>query len=189
MYGLVNKAVEQLVTTEFGPTAWARIRAQAGVDTDVFISNQAYDDDITYRLVAAASEVLNLPAVDILRAFGRHWVLHTAREGYGGLLEAGGKSFPEFLRNLPNFHARVELIFPDLQPPRFAVADCTDRSMRLHYFTHRPGLAPFVEGLLDGLGEMFQVKVRVTLASSRADGAPHDEFLVEWEGHKPPGPA
>jgi hypothetical protein len=185
MYGLVNKAVEELVRSEFGPAAWERIRAKAAVEEEMFISNQAYDDGITYRLVAAASEVLNLPAADILRAFGRHWVLHTARDSYGGLLEAGGKTFAEFLVNLPNFHARVELIFPDLQPPRFAILERTEQSMRLRYMTHRPGLTPFVEGLLDGLGTMFETKVTSRLVAARAEGAPHDEFLVEWQAPHP----
>ena len=55
MYGLVNKAVRGLVTQVAGEDAWARIRQDAGVEDDDFISLEAYDDDVTYRLVAAAS--------------------------------------------------------------------------------------------------------------------------------------
>ena len=144
MYGMVNKAVEDMVCRDYGAPTWERIKERAGVDTEVFLSNEPYADEVTYRLVAAASELLGTPAANILEAFGEHWVLHTAQEGYGPLMRAAGRSLPEFLVNLPNFHSRVAMIFPKLQPPRFECTDITSRSLKLHYFTHRPGLESFV---------------------------------------------
>ena len=181
MYGMVNKAVEEMVCAHHGETVWEEIKAKAGVDVDVFMSNEAYPDDMTYRLVGAASAVLALPADAILEAFGRHWVLHTAREAYGGLMSAAGKSLPEFLDNLPNFHSRVAMIFPKLQPPRFRCTDVTGSSLKLHYHTHRPGLSSFVVGLMQGLGTMFATPVTVRLVESREEGADHDVFDVTWK--------
>lgn len=112
MYGMVNKAVEDMVCSNYSEAVWEKIKLRAGVDVDVFMSNESYSDDITYRLVGAASEVLQLPAEQILIGFGEHWVLHTAQEGYGGLMSAAGKNLPDFLRNLPRFHDRVAMIFP-----------------------------------------------------------------------------
>ena len=180
MYGMVNKAVEEMVCMHHGETVWEEIKSKAGVDVDVFMSNEGYPDDVTYRLVGAASEVLGLPAPRILEAFGEHWVLHTARDGYGGLMQAAGKSLPEFLANLPNFHSRVAMIFPKLQPPRFECSDVAATSLKLHYHTHRQGLAPFVVGLMQGLGKMFDTPVTVRLVQSRDDGADHDVFDVAW---------
>ena len=104
MYGMVNKAVEEMVCMHHGEAMWEEIKAKAGVDVEVFMSNEGYPDEITYQLVGAASEVLKLPAEQILHDFGEHWVLHTAQEGYGGLMKAAGRNLPEFLRSLPNFH-------------------------------------------------------------------------------------
>jgi len=163
-----------------GEATWEQIKGKAGVDVEVFISNEGYSDEITYNLVAAASDVLQTPAEEILHGFGEHWVLHTAQEGYGGLMQAAGKTLPEFLRNLPNFHSRVSMIFPKLQPPRFQCSDITDRSLKLHYFSHRQGLAPFVVGLMHGLGKMFKTPVTVRLADAREQGADHDVFEVTW---------
>lgn len=185
MYGMVNKAVEDMVRRNYGAPAWKLIREQAGVDIEVFLSNEPYPDEVTYRLVAAASQILRTPAADILEAFGEHWVLHTAREGYGPLLRAAGKSLPEFLLNLPNFHNRVAMIFPQLQPPRFKCTDVTERSLKLHYFTHRRGLEPFVVGLVRGLGKMFETAVTVDLAAARSSGADHDIFAIAWEKPTP----
>ena len=180
MYGMVNRAIEEMVCLNHGGAAWERIKDRAGVDVDVFISNESYADDITYRLVAAASAELGLPAEQVLEAFGEHWVLHTAREGYGGLLEAAGKSLPEFLASLPNFHSRIAMIFPQLQPPRFRCTDVTESSLTLHYYTNRTGLVPFVVGLLHGLGRRFDTPVTVRIVESRDQGADHDVFAVAW---------
>jgi hypothetical protein len=177
---MVNKAVEQMVCAHHGEEVWERIRVRADVDVDVFISNESYPDDITYRLVGAASDELGLPAEQVLVAFGEHWVLHTARDGYGGLMQAAGRTLPEFLVNLPNFHSRVQMIFPNLQPPRFACSDVTESSLNLHYRTHRAGLGPFVVGLLQGLGKMFDTPVTVRHVASREQGADHDVFSVTW---------
>lgn len=180
MYGMVNKAVEEMVCGAHGEAVWESIKRRAGVDVDVFVSNEGYPDELTYRLVAAASEVLGAAPEKILHAFGEHWVLETARKVYGEMMHAGGKTLAEFLVNLPNFHTRVALIYPHLQPPLFEVTARCDRSLHLHYRTHRPGLTAFVEGLISGLGKMFATEVRTTLLQSRAAGADHDEFLIEW---------
>ncbi|MBI5769923.1 MAG: heme NO-binding domain-containing protein [Verrucomicrobia bacterium] len=180
MYGMVNKTVQKLIVSRHGEAAWCEIKRRAGVTVDIFISSESYPDEITYKLVGAASEFLQLPAEQVLREFGEYWVIETAQKDYGYLMTAGGRSLPEFLINLPRFHDRVALIYPNLAPPEFEVTDRTERSLRLHYISHRPGLTPFVEGLLIGLGKMFNTAARVTLERSRADGGKADVFLVEW---------
>lgn len=181
MYGLVNKAIEEMVCMQYGEPVWEKIKQTAGADMDMFMSNESYPDELTYKLVSSASGVLGAPAETILEAFGEHWVLHTAVEGYGSLLGAAGKSLPEFLQNLPNFHARVSMIFPNLQPPRFNCSDVGPNSLRLHYYTHRPGLSHFVIGLMRGLGKLFKTPVQVVLAESKEKGAEHDIFEVSWK--------
>lgn len=180
MYGMVNQAIEQMVCETHGEAAWEKIKEMAGIDVEVFISNEGYPDDYTYQLVAAASELSQTPAEEILEAFGEHWVLRTAVEGYGDLMHAGGDSLKDFLVNLPNFHTRVVMIYPKLQPPSFRVSDVGDHSLLLHYHTHREGLAHFVVGLVKGLGKMFQTPARIVQTEFRARGADHDIFAVTW---------
>jgi hypothetical protein len=185
MYGLVNKAIQELVCAKFGLDAWERIKAKAGVDIDLFISHESYEDGITYRLVGAATEILGVDGAIVLETFGEHWVTVTAEQGYGELMSASGDSLSEFLLNLPNFHARVKLLFPNLHPPTFKVSDVTESTLHLHYYSHRPGLAPFVIGLMRGLGQRFNTPVATTLLSSREQGLDHDTFLVSWEASRP----
>lgn len=183
MYGMVNKAIEEMVVHHHGPETWERIKKASGVGIDSFMSNDPYPDEVTYKLVGAASEVLGRDPKDVLRDFGQWWVLHTAVDGYGALMDAAGSNLPEFLANLNNLHTRVGMIFPKLTPPRFECGEVTDHSLLLHHYTERPGLGPMVVGLVEGLAKRFDTPVRIEHVQDRSAGADHDVFRVEW----PPG--
>src|SRR5688572_16401376 len=87
MYGLVNRAVEQMVTSKFGVDTWQKICEKAGTSCDGFVALSVYPDESTYRLVGAASEVLDLPPDTVLEAFGEYWILETARKSYGEMMK------------------------------------------------------------------------------------------------------
>ncbi|MCX7111644.1 MAG: heme NO-binding domain-containing protein [Proteobacteria bacterium] len=180
MYGMVNKAVEEMVVSRFGAEVWEKVKARADVEEEVFISNEAYPDGLTYRLVGAASAELGLNPDEVLEAFGIHWILHTAREGYGDLLAAAGSTFPEFLLSLPSFHTRLTLMFPELSPPIFNVTELDVNSLHLHYISTRPSLMSFVIGILKGLGTMFGTEIAITVLKSRTQGDDHEVFLINW---------
>lgn len=175
MYGLVNIAIEQIISQRFGWDAWQRIADAAGAPAHGFVSMEAYDDSITYGLVAAASSELDLTQEQILEAFGEYWILYTAAEGYGELLELSGDTFEEFLRGLDTMHTRVALSYPQLQPPSFRCEKCDDGTLELHYTSHRSGLAPMVIGLLRGLAKRFEVQISV---EQRAAGSDDDSTLI-----------
>lgn len=180
MYGIVNKAVEGLITEEYGEVAWAKVKEKSGVGVEAFLSNEPYDDAITYQMVGAASEVLQIEADKILHALGEYWILKTGMQNYGSLMESGGDSLRSFLINLPNFHSRIMLMFPRLQPPEFLISDIEENHLSVHYFSHREGLQDFVKGLLSGLGKMYNITVEVEVLASKPDGADHDVFKVSW---------
>ena len=96
------------------------------------------------------------------------------------MMKAGGASLKEFLVNLPNFHTRVQMIYPKLQPPRFECSDVGENSLHLHYFTHRQGLTDFVIGLVQGLGKLYSTPATAKTIATKADGADHDVFEVSW---------
>jgi hypothetical protein len=179
MYGLVNRALEELICKEHGDAMWERIKADAGVDVEVFIRMDQYPDEITYRLVQSASRVLQAPAQSLLHAFGLHWTLYTGREGYGALLSDAGSTLLEVLTNLDDLHTRVGLMYPQLRPPSFRCTDVAPNHLVLHYYSSREGLAPMVVGLVEGLGKRFGQQLRITPQLSRTHGDDHDSFLVE----------
>lgn len=180
MYGLINKAIQGLVCSQMGEEAWEKIKQQAEVEEELFLGTANYPDDVTYRLVRAASEVTGLSADEIMQAFGQYWLLYTAQEGYGSMLNACGNSYYEFILNLPTLHNRVGMVIPNLTPPSFWCTDVTPTSIRLHYRSERPGLTPVVLGIFHGLEQRFQTQVEVQHVARRAAGAPHDEFVLHF---------
>jgi hypothetical protein len=181
MYGLVNKAIHDMVCSQFGEETWQQIRQKAEIETETFLSMEGYPDDITHRLVKAASAVLGLPPAAIMQAFGEFWVKYTAEEGYGELMDMSGDNLPEFLQNLDALHARVGITFPKLQPPSFDCTETDEDALTLEYHSEREGLAPMVVGLVKGLGSRFDTEVEVTQTQSREDGADHDEFSIHYK--------
>jgi hypothetical protein len=181
MYGIVNKSIEELVIYNFGINKWEIIKQKSGIDVDFFISNDPYDDAITYKLAAAIAEEMNIPLSQVLEIFGEWWIIKTGKEKYGSLLEAGGKNLKEFLINLPNFHNRIMLMYPKLTPPEFSVSDIKENSLNLHYFSKREGLQDFVKGLLISLGKLYQTPVNLRLLQSRDEGNSHEIFKVNWQ--------
>ncbi len=180
MYGIVNKAIKNLVVVNFGQEVWEKVLEKSGVEVDFFISNEPYDDAITYKLAIAVSEEMKMSLNDVLYSLGEWWVLKTAKERYGGLMESGGSNLREFLVHLPIFHNRVMMIYPNLTPPEFKVSDVEENSIQVHYHSTREGLKDFTRGILNGLGKMYDTEVQVEEMQSRDEGASHEIFKVSW---------
>lgn len=155
MYGLINKALRDMINQRFGEAQWQAVYEKSGVPEDSFLTMRSCDDAVTYQLAGAASEVLGAPLDDCLEMFGEYWVLETAAKSYGPLMEASGSTMVEFLQNLNGLHDRITSTFLNYTPPEFQVEKLDDNRHRIHYVSHREGLSPFVVGLLQGLAKRF----------------------------------
>ena len=183
MYGLVNKAIQDMVCSRFSEDTWKEIKEKAELSEISFVSMEAYPDDLTHRLIKSASIVLNLSTAEIMQAFGEFWVQYTASEGYGNIMDMSGDNLPEFLENLDNLHARIGVNFPKLQPPSFECSDIEQNSLKLHYHSDREGLAPMVIGLVKGLGTRFETEVDITQTKTKGEdeSADCDEFVIQYK--------
>lgn len=181
MYGMINKALEQMIVAQHGEEAWSSVLAGADSrDSVAFVSLKQYPDQLTYRLMASASTVLDCPSDALLRAFGRYWIQFASKGGYGELLRLTGRTFREFLGNLDRMHARVGLSFSGLKPPSFECFEQAEQLLHLHYRSGREGLEPMVMGLVEGLASMFGQTVVITLVQPRdADGLSIFEIAIE----------
>lgn len=94
-------------------------------------------------------------------------------------MRSAGSTLPEFLRNLDQLHTRVQLSFPYLSPPSFAVQAEHADGLELQYYSSRPGLASLVVGLLRGLGERFDLELEIKTERVETERA-HDVFQIRW---------
>ena len=179
MYGMINKAAQELIVTQFGDEKWRAVKKRAGIDVEEFNRLTPYPDEVTYDIIASASEILDLPVATVLETFGKYWISFTINSGYEPMFSMSGNNLFEFLKSLDELHTRLSLSFPNYRPPSFYCADYGTSSLRLHYISEREGLAPFVVGLVKGLGDLFATPVTVTQEKAKSEGASHDVFLIE----------
>jgi hypothetical protein len=180
MFGIVNKAIEHLVITNFGEDKWDTVKKISGVEHDFFISNEPYDDQVTFKLAQAIAQEMNMSLEDVFISFGQWWVVKTTQDKYGDLMQSGGNNLRDFLLNLPLFHNRVMLLYPKLTPPEFRISHLTDSSLHLHYISQRQGLKAFVIGLIQGLGIIFKTQISIEHIESGHEGQAYEIFKLSW---------
>jgi hypothetical protein len=174
---MINEAMRRLVSETSGQDAWSRIAARADAP-ESFAAMSYYDDSFTYSLVRAASVELGTPQEDLLRAFGHYWSLRVGPENYGDILGAAGTDVVSVLTNLDEMHARLQTLYPELRPPSFDVVAGDADEFEVHYTSERTGLAPFVVGLLEGLGDLYRTPATVEHVSETTARQPFDVFHV-----------
>ncbi len=181
MYGLVHDTFRAFVSDKLSAGRWAEMLAECELDERSFVTMQAYDDEVTYKLLLTGARYLETEPAEMLHDFGVYWVNRAdASEWYYKLLDAGGDSLPELLANLDQLHGRVRAQLPKLRPPSFQCLDVSDESLRVRYYSQREGLTTLVQGLLIGIGRRFGTEVEVEIEQTKEDGAPFDQYLVRY---------
>lgn len=161
MYGIVNQAIQDLVVENHGAETWDRILERAGRPDLVLYEMDAYPDELTFALVGAAAEELEVPVPELLRQFGRTWITYTSDRGFGRIIAIAGDSFGAFLAGLDSMHERVTSTFRSMEPPRMVLREAEGERFVLEYHSRRAGLEPMVVGLLEGLAERFDLEAEV----------------------------
>ncbi|MCP4271193.1 MAG: heme NO-binding protein [Gammaproteobacteria bacterium] len=179
MYGLATKVLQKGIIDRYGDDTWEIIHEKSGVKEPMFVQMTNYPDAMTFKIVEAACEVLNETPERVLFLFAEYWIL-LAEKDYADLVSFAGKDLVEVLNGINDIHARASFIFPDMKPPSFECTDVSDESFRVHYKSVREGLAPFVEGLITGLGKRLSTKIDITHDKRKSDGEEHDQFVVTY---------
>ena len=182
MYGVINKSLRDMVTEGHGEAVWAQVLAKAGVPSDSFLAMRSYDDEITFRLAVASSDVLGVDVDTALHAFGKHWVNHTLARYYDALVRSTGSTMLEFLENLNELHDRISTTFLEYEPPEFRVSELQKNRMEVEYISHREGLNSFVSGLLVALSERFNEPMSIEATEDLSvDAGTHTKFSLLME--------
>ncbi|MEI6021005.1 MAG: heme NO-binding domain-containing protein [Bacteroidota bacterium] len=179
MNGIVNKAIEGLIVEKHGQDSWLEVLAKSSFTEHTFSILKNYPDDITFNLAAVASDHLGVPLGGLLLDFGKYWVTKVGMERYSMIIRSGGGNFTEFMLNLPQFHSRVMLTFPDIVPPEFIVNQESENIFILHYYSTRSGLIDFLEGIILGLSDLFESEIIIERKFEKSLGADHDVLSIK----------
>lgn len=176
MYGLINKALKDMIVEQFGEAQWQSVFEASGIPQDSFLTMRSYDDQLTYALVGAASDKLGAPVDACLEMFGEYWVKEIAAKAYASLMDATGQDMVGFLANINGLHDRITGTFLNYVPPEFQIESLGEDRHRIHYISQREGLTSFVVGLLRGLAERYQCELEIK--SQESVGVEQGEHTV-----------
>jgi hypothetical protein len=169
-----------MIVQYYGKEALEEIKMNTSTRLYNFLNYESYSDNTTLQLIESATQTLGIAFPDFMQLFGKYWILDTTTKHYNYLMGGIGSSLKEFLLNLPDFHGRVILNFPNLTPPLFHTTDVLDNSLQLHYISTRNGLTEFVKGLLYGLSELYNQSILVEILAQKQNGDKHDIFKIIW---------
>nr|CAD7403925.1 unnamed protein product [Timema poppensis] len=179
-YGFVNYALELLVVKTFGEETWEKIKKDAEVVMEgQFLVRQIYEDEITYNLIHAAVDVLQIPANAILELFGKTFFEFCQDSGYDKILQVLGATPRDFLQNLDALHDHLGTLYPGMKAPSFR---CTERpedgALVLHYYSDRPGLEHIVIGIVKTVAsKLHDTEVAVEILKTKEE-CDHVQFLI-----------
>ncbi|XP_065365039.1 guanylate cyclase soluble subunit beta-1 [Calliphora vicina] len=140
-----------------------------------FLVRQIYDDEITYNLIGAAVEILNIPADDILELFGKTFFEFCQDSGYDKILQVLGATPRDFLQNLDALHDHLGTLYPGMRAPSFRCTE-KDGSLLLHYYSERPGLEHIVIGIVKAVAsKLHGVDVEIEIVKRKGDPMEEDE--------------
>jgi predicted hydrocarbon binding protein len=159
MQGLIFQQLKEFIRKKLGLGFWDDIRKQAGVETTLYASVQAYPDKELLSLIRVMAERLGLPTQPMLEEFGRFFVPHFIQSrsylidpkwGYLDLLEHG----PEILRQVE------KRSLPGSDPAFLESTRNSPDQLTMRYSSKRK-LCAFIKGILHGLAKHYQVRVEI----------------------------
>ncbi|XP_059618437.1 guanylate cyclase soluble subunit beta-1 [Phlebotomus argentipes] len=170
MYGFVNYALELLVIKNFGLQIWNQIKKKAEVTMEgQFLVRQIYDDEITYNLIGAAVEILEIPADAILELFGKTFFEFCQDSGYDKILQVLGATPRDFLQNLDALHDHLGTLYPGMRAPSFRCTE-SESGLKLHYYSERPGLEHIVIGIVKAVAsKLHGVDVEIQIIKRKGE--------------------
>ncbi|MEL6169235.1 MAG: heme NO-binding domain-containing protein [Pseudomonadota bacterium] len=192
MHGLVNSSIEAFLRRRYGEELWGAVAREAQLPQPRFEPMFVYDDDVAYRVIDAASTLLDKPTEVLLEDLGTHLVSSPNISAVRRLLRFGGIDFIDFLHSLNDLRDRMRLAVPDLVLPVMELSGGDGDPFRLVCQTAPAGFDRVIMGLLramadeygalalielveDSQGEVGDVHIEITVAEERfAEGRDFD---------------
>lgn len=161
MKGTIVKCLEELVIDQFGRERWEQILEGAGLSASTIVWPLAdFDDSQVLDLVGALCESLHMSLSQAADAFGDYWVNVYSQKMYP-LYYANHSTARDFLLAMDDVHVEMTRRMENARPPRFHYEWEDDRTLIIHYQSHR-GLLDFVVGLVKGVGKHYGEALKVS---------------------------
>lgn len=174
MKGIVFNLLEEVVTIHHGADTWDSLLESAGVQ-GAYTCLGSYSDDEMAKLVGAASQMLEIPAADVLCWFGRESMAVLA-DKYPKFFQAHKSTRPFLLTLNDIIHPEVRKLYPGAEVPVFDFDSSSDAFLLMGYRSPRK-LCALAHGFIEGAAGYYREKVSFEQMSCMLKG--HDKCLFK----------
>lgn len=168
MYGMIHRAVRQMVFDELGEDAWNALEHKLDIGPSELLTGMVYDDSLTIEIISEASARLNLSMDACLFEFGRYWIKYAESGSLASIMNFTGQNLASFIENLDRLHLAVGAAMPGARLPSFTTILNAPGHLLVEYRSERTGMEQFVTGLFDGLITRFHATGEVKIAEHKA---------------------
>lgn len=179
MKGIIFNIVESFVTENYGEEVYEDIVAGCELITkEPFVGPGTYPDEDLIAILVEASKQLNVPIPDILKSLGRYAFAKLAGR-HPNFLE--GYTHPKpFLMTVDGIiHVEVKKLYQGVYLPTFQYQEPAEDQLIITYFSERK-LYPFMEGLIDGVGDYFNKPITQSHRIYEKDGNEYCDFHLQF---------
>lgn len=178
MYGIIYVAIKDYAEAAFGTETWQNIVAESGLNINFNLTEQPYNEDTVAAFASAIAKVTGISTQEALYKTG-YQIAGTTSQKYPDVMLSRGDTIQEYFLNLPAFHNRISLIYPELTAPEFRITEAHDRTMVMEYLYKRKEFWPYVHGYLTGIGQYFDPNAQVTPLPEKTTGS-HMVYKISW---------
>lgn len=181
MYGMIHRAMKDMVCEQLGKEAWFALEKKLHIGPAELLTGMVYDDALTLDIVTEAAARLNLTVEECLLEFGRYWIRFADKGAFSSIMNFTGQNFHNFINNLDHMHLAVSAAMPGTRLPSFTTLQCSEDHLVVEYRSERIGMENFVRGLFQGLLERFRCEGQVSVESR---GEHFIVFEIRYQGRK-----
>jgi hypothetical protein len=160
MHGLIHSELKRFTETTYGVAAWKAVLERAGYKDKMYLTVKPYADEEALAIVAAASELLDLPPATVLEAFGRFTAPALMRM-YASKVDPSWGTLEMLLNTEHTIHTVVRSTQPGAEPPTLRFERVDGESVRLEYRSPR-GMSAVAKGIIQGVADFYGDVVEIT---------------------------
>jgi len=181
MKGIIFNLLEEFLVDRLGEDGFDAVVADCAdlvSDPTIMVAPGTYPDEDFFAMISQAAILLRVDKKTMLRQFGRYALPCLARR------------YPDFFTPFEHprdflkvtgmvHHVEVRKLYQDARTPHFTCTEKERGGLLLRYHSNR-GLCCFVEGLIAGLGDYYQVNIECRQEKCACDGADACEFVLSF---------
>lgn len=168
MHGTVFQELQRFVKNEFGFSTWREIKEEAGVDRSLYTATNEYPDDEAQAIVAAASELTDTPAQDLLAQFGE-FIGPNLIEMYSSRVDDEWDALDLIENTEETIHQIVRLSEAGAAPPELEAERVDDGTVQVVYSSDRQ-MCGLARGIAQGVGNYYDQNLSIAETTCMLDG-------------------